>query len=165
MSREIIEVYCPGVCLGHGTAAAVGGWGAVLKFKGMVKIFSGGIPENTTPVTRHRAELLACLYALQQLKIKSADYPIVVFSDSKYLIDHFSQKCFAWWENNGWRTVSGDPIANMDLWRDLIPFYVFYDLIFEYRSLDDPNIKQAHELAQKEALALAKKGAERGLHY
>ena len=152
MPEDKIEIFCDGACQGNGTANAIGGWGAVLQFQDRKKEFSGKITAElfrigTVPITNQRAELLAGLNALKQ--IKSADFAIMLYSDSKYLTDCFNQKWFARWEENGWVNAAKEPVANIDLWKELIPFYVFYDVTFEYRSDEDPGIKRAHELAQK----------------
>jgi len=147
MPEDKIEIFCDGACQGNGTIDAIGGWGAVLQFRDRKLEFSEKISVGTIPVTNQRAELLAGLNALKQ--IKAADFAIMVYSDSKYLTDCFNQKWFARWETNGWVNAAKEPVANIDLWKDLIPFYVFYDVTFEYRSEEDPGIRRAHELAQK----------------
>jgi hypothetical protein len=41
-------------------------------------------------------------------------------SDSAYVINCMTAKWFLGWRRKGWRTSSGDPVANRELWEKLI---------------------------------------------
>jgi ribonuclease HI len=63
--------------------------------------------------TNNRMEMQAAIEAL--LAVKKVDCPILVLSDSKYLIGC----CTKWmtgWKANGWKR-KGDPLKNLDLLR------------------------------------------------
>lgn len=62
-------------------------------------------------------ELQAAIEALEFAKPHAG--PIEVYADSKYVIDGIT----GWvhnWERNGWRTKDDKPVANADLWRQLL---------------------------------------------
>lgn len=64
--------------------------------------------------TNNRGELLGALYALHRF----TNVPLVVYSDSNYLVKGIT----SWvkgWKRNGWRTKEGKPVLNKDLWEKL----------------------------------------------
>ncbi len=66
--------------------------------------------------TNQRMEVTAVLRALEALP-----GPLLVVSDSTYVVNCFHQKWWAGWERRGWRNTQGKPVANQDLWRQLLP--------------------------------------------
>jgi ribonuclease HI len=105
---KIVEIYTDGACKGN---PGVGGWGALMRFKGREKELFGG--ELAT--TNNRMELTAVIQALTALKEKST---IKLYTDSQYV----QQGITEWienWERRGWRTANNKPVKNCDLWRTL----------------------------------------------
>ena len=111
-SPKVVAAACDGACSGN---PGPGGWGALLRFAdGSVREF-GGAEANTT---NNRMELTAALTLLEQLAVLPRDPGLSIRTDSKYLIDGFS----TWingWKRKGWRTASGSPVLNRDLWEAL----------------------------------------------
>ena len=62
--------------------------------------------------------LQAALVLLEQLKDLPCHPNLTIRTDSRYLIDGFS-KWMAGWKRKGWRTASGSPVLNRDLWEAL----------------------------------------------
>jgi ribonuclease HI len=60
-------------------------------------------------------EVTAVLRALQSLP-----GPIHVISDSTYVVNCFRQQWWVGWKRRGWRNSQGKPLANLDLWQDLL---------------------------------------------
>lgn len=89
-----------------------GGWGYVIKHNGNVIENSKGY-RNTT---NNRMELTGVIEAL---KVVPAQNPIVVHSDSRYVVAAFNEKWLSGWIRRGWRTSAGDAVANKDLWVQL----------------------------------------------
>ena len=89
-----------------------GGWGYVIKQNGNVIENSKGY-RNTT---NNRMELTGVIEAL---KVVPAQNPIVVHSDSRYVVAAFNEKWLSGWIRRGWRTSAGDTVANKDLWVQL----------------------------------------------
>jgi ribonuclease HI len=47
--------------------------------------------------------------------------PLQVISDSTYVVNCFRQRWWEGWKRRGWRNSQGKPVANQDLWRELLP--------------------------------------------
>jgi ribonuclease HI len=90
-----------------------GGYGVVLIFQGRRKELSQGFQKTTN----NRMELRACIAALESLKKSAA---IVIYSDSRYVVDNISKGHAHRWRSNGWITLAKKPVENADLWRLLL---------------------------------------------
>ena len=78
--------------------------------------FCGDSGETAT--TNNRMELVAAIEALGAVATHGYGGPVVVFSDSRYVIDGI-EKWLAGWKRNGWKTASKTAVKNDDLWRAL----------------------------------------------
>ncbi|WP_406238859.1 ribonuclease HI [Acetobacter orientalis] len=107
--QSIVEIWTDGGCRPN---PGPGGWGVLLRFKGVEREMSGGELETTN----NRMELTAAAEALESLK-----RPCVVHlhTDSEYVRNGITRWHTGWVRRN-WRNASGDPVANMDLWRRLL---------------------------------------------
>jgi ribonuclease HI len=65
--------------------------------------------------TNQRMEVTAVLRALQSL-----DGPLHVVSDSTYVVNCFRNRWWVGWKRRGWRNAQGKPVANQDLWKELL---------------------------------------------
>ena len=103
-----VEIYTDGACKGN---PGPGGWGAVLRYKGMEKELSGGEPMTTN----NRMELMAVIEALSALKRPCA---VTLFLDSEYVRKGITEWIHGW-KAKGWRTAAKQPVKNVDLWQKL----------------------------------------------
>jgi ribonuclease HI len=106
--RPNVTIYTDGACSGN---PGPGGWGAILTSGPHRKELSGG--EAAT--TNNRMELLAAITALEALKRPSR---VDLHTDSEYVKNGIS----AWihgWKRKGWRTSTGQPVKNVELWQRL----------------------------------------------
>ncbi len=103
-----IEIFTDGACSGN---PGPGGWGAVLRYNGVIKELSGGEAETTN----NRMELLAAITALEALKRPSR---VDLHTDSEYVKNGISQWIHGW-KRNGWRTSAKQPVKNAELWQRL----------------------------------------------
>lgn len=109
---RVVAAACDGACSGN---PGPGGWGCLLRFEdGTVQEFGAADPATTN----NRMELTAALTVLQKLKQLPLHPDLAIRTDSKYLIDGFS-KWMPGWKRKGWRTASGGPVLNRDLWEAL----------------------------------------------
>jgi ribonuclease HI len=46
---------------------------------------------------------------------------VEIVSDSTYVVKCFHDKWYAGWLRRGWKNSKGDPVANRDLWEQLLP--------------------------------------------
>jgi ribonuclease HI/uncharacterized phage-like protein YoqJ len=98
-------VYTDGACLGN---PGPGGWAWAVPEGAHA---SGADPQTTN----QRMEIRAALEAVETLP-----GPLEVISDSKYVVQCFTDRWFAKWEANGWKTSNRTPVLNQDLWRPLV---------------------------------------------
>ena len=107
-SADKIIIYTDGACSGN---PGKGGWGAVLMFKNHYKEISGFEAQTTN----NQMELRAVIEALKIIKNSN---PIVIYTDSKYVMEGIT-KWIIGWKNNGWRTANKKPVKNCELWQEL----------------------------------------------
>ena len=108
MSADTIYIYSDGACKGN---PGPGGWGALLVADGHRKEICGGEPNTTN----NRMEMTAVIRALELLKRPST---VEVHTDSQYVQKGISEWLPGWKQRN-WRTASGKPVKNQDLWQRL----------------------------------------------
>jgi ribonuclease HI len=108
VSTTEVEIFTDGACRGN---PGPGGWGALLNYDGTKREISGA--EGHT--TNNRMELLAAISALEALK---RPCKVVLTTDSVYVRDGIT-RWLAGWKRKGWRTASGSPVKNQDLWQQL----------------------------------------------
>lgn len=73
--------------------------------------------------TNQRMELRAVLEALQWAFTPETEDDIYICSDSAYFCNCYFDKWYINWENNGWVNSKKEPIANKDLWEQIIPYF------------------------------------------
>ena len=117
----IIEIFTDGAAKGN---PGRGGYGALLRFNGVVKELSEGFRMTTN----NRMELLAVIVALESLKTNK--FPVHIYSDSKYVIDSISKKWVFNWAKTGFKGKK-----NKDLWLRYLAVHPKFDLILPLRLL------------------------------
>jgi len=108
MTGKRVQIFTDGACSGN---PGPGGWGALLRWKGVEKEMSGGARDTTN----NRMELTAAIRALESLK---RAVPVDLYTDSTYLRDGITRWLPAW-KANGWKTAARKPVKNQDLWQRL----------------------------------------------
>ena len=106
--QSVVEVHCDGACSGN---PGPGGYGAILRCRGVEKELSGGSPDTTN----NRMELTAALEALRQL---TRPCDVTVTTDSQYLVKGMTEWLQGWQRNN-WKNSKKEPVVNRDLWEAL----------------------------------------------
>ena len=117
---DIIEIYTDGSSLGN---PGPGGYGIVMKYKGIRKTASKGFEKTTN----NRMELMAVIDALRLLNDAARDKEIHIYSDSKYVIDAVEKKWVFGWEKKGFKDKK-----NADLWRQFLNKYPFHKIVFHW---------------------------------
>jgi len=103
-----VDLYTDGACKGN---PGVGGWGVLMRFGEREKELFGGEPDTTN----NRMELTAVIEGLRGLKRACA---VRVHTDSQY-VQKGIQEWLGNWKRKGWRTSTGQPVKNQDLWQTL----------------------------------------------
>jgi ribonuclease HI len=98
-------VYTDGACSGN---PGPGGWAWAVSTDWYA---SGGVAESTN----QRMEITAALEAVGAL-----DRPLVVVSDSTYVVNCFRDRWWESWLAKGWVNSKRQPVANRDLWEPLV---------------------------------------------
>lgn len=114
--KEVI-LYTDGACSGN---PGVGGYGAILMYKGKERVISGA--EGMT--TNNRMELMAVIKGLEALK---EPCKVDIYSDSAYVVNAFLQDWITNWQNNGFKTSKGK-VLNIELWQKLIELCASHDV-------------------------------------
>jgi len=105
-----VTIYTDGACSGN---PGKGGWCAILGYKGVEKVLSGG--ELLT--TNNRMELTAVIRGLAALK-EPCD--VTVYSDSAYVVNAVQNNWVEDWQRRHWRTASKSDVKNVELWEQLL---------------------------------------------
>ena len=134
-------MYTDGACKGN---PGRGGWGVLLRYKGIEKILYGG--ESLT--TNNRMELTAVIQGLMALKRSGC--AVTVISDSKYVLTGITE----WmpnWKKRNWKTAAKKPVLNEDLWRKLDELAVQHKIKWEWVKghSGHPENEKADELANR----------------
>ena len=103
-----VEIFTDGACSGN---PGPGGWGAILRYRGVEKELSGAEPETTN----NRMELMAAIAALEALK---EPVEVDLYTDSEYLKRGITE-WLPQWKARGWKTAAKKPVKNADLWQRL----------------------------------------------
>ncbi len=98
-------VYTDGACSGN---PGPGGWAWAVS----AAHFASGPAARTT---NQRMEISAAYEAVRALP-----GPLVVVSDSTYVVKCFNDGWWRGWLKKGWRNSKGEPVANQDLWAPFI---------------------------------------------
>lgn len=115
-----IHIYTDGSALGN---PGPGGYGIIMEWvgKNYIKEFSKGFRYTTN----NRMELLAVIDAIAMLKKEKMD--IIVFSDSKYVIEAVEKKWVFGWEKKNFKDKK-----NPDLWRQFLKLHSKHQLRFQW---------------------------------
>ena len=120
----IIRYYTDGACSTNGTWQ--GGWSMVCVAKNHITSVGGFEPKTTN----NRMELKGFLQALidaydavveeEDDELNCTQYCFEICTDSAYIHNCFKQKWYESWERNGWRNAKKEPVANRDLWEEIL---------------------------------------------
>src|ERR687896_192856 len=155
-----VELWCDGACSGNGRESAAGGWAAVLIFDrpvqgagaaasmlereikrltepGLVSIDLGNgrpmramaIWGNESPSTNNRMEIMGLLEGLRALKRPTR---VQAHVDSTYVMKAFTNRWLDGWQRRGWVNSQKKPVANRDLWEQLLVAAEPHQLEFTY---------------------------------
>ena len=122
MSRKPhVRIFTDGACSGN---PGPGGWAAIIDVNGERRELSGA-EERTT---NNRMELIAVIRALESLTEPSR---VHVVTDSQYVALGMTRWIHSW-QRKGWKTASGAPVKNRDLWQALLDHSQRHEVTWEW---------------------------------
>lgn len=135
-----ITVYTDGASRGN---PGPGGYGIVLMSGEHKKELSEGFRHTTN----NRMELLSVIVALESLK--GANHQVLIYSDSKYVVDAVEKKWVFGWVKKGFKGKK-----NEDLWMRFLKIYPKHHVRFQWIKGHDGNMfnERCDELAVEAAL-------------
>ena len=104
--KPAVEIFTDGACKGN---PGPGGWGVLLRYGTTEKELYGG--ERQT--TNNRMELMAAIEGLKALKKACS---VTLTTDSQYVRRGITE-WLPGWKRKNWKTASGQPVKNQDLWQ------------------------------------------------
>ena len=120
MFEPQVHIYTDGAARGN---PGPGGYGIVMEWVGKPyrKEFSQGFKHTTN----NRMELLAVIEALR--KLKNPNTQVLIFTDSKYVVDSVQKGWVFNWEKKGFREKK-----NPDLWKQFLKEYRKHQVQFKW---------------------------------
>lgn len=103
-----------------------GGYGVIIVEDGQPRELSGGYRHTTN----NRMELMGCIVALTDLA--AVDKPIVVHTDSQYVVNGISKGWASSWRKRGWLKADRQPALNADLWGRLLDLIEGREVTFQW---------------------------------
>ncbi len=117
-----VEIHTDGACLGN---PGPGGYGVVLRYGESRRELSGGYRLTTN----NRMELMAVIKALEAL---NRPCPVILHSDSRYVVDAIEKGWAKKWQANGWRRNKRELALNPDLWQTLLELCARHQVQFRW---------------------------------
>ena len=148
MESDEVELFADGACSGN---PGPGGWGVLLRCRGHVREISGGEFQTTN----NRMELSGVIAGLSALKKPCR---VMVTTDSQYVKNGMTTWIRSW-KKNGFRTSSGQPVKNEDLWRELDRLAALHEITWHWvRGHDGHPENERVDLLAREAISSVRKG-------
>jgi ribonuclease HI len=122
MEKDKIIIYADGGCIDN---PGPGGYGVVMLHGDKRKELSAGYRLTTN----NRMELTACIAALKTLKFPCS---VVVFSDSRYVVNGIEKGWARRWKSKGWMRNALEPAENADLWAQLLELCANHTVEFSW---------------------------------
>ena len=121
-----IFAFTDGACSGN---PGPGGWGALLQAKeGETVTKERELKGGEAMTTNNRMELMAAISALEALAKPTR---LTVVTDSAYVKGGITE-WMAGWKRKGWKTSTGKPVKNEDLWRRLDEAAARHDVTWQW---------------------------------
>lgn len=117
-----VQIHTDGACLGN---PGPGGYGVVLRMGDHERELSGGFRLTTN----NRMELLAVIKGLETL---TRPCRVVLYSDSRYVVDAMEKGWAVKWRANRWQRNKRERAVNPDLWARLLDLCATHDVEFRW---------------------------------
>ena len=116
-----VTIYADG---SYKPAINFGGFGTLVSSEGHGLLIYGGFPGDSN----NRMELTGVLSALRRLVVPCE---VLVVSDSQYVVNGLNG--YIWnWATNGWKNSKGQPVANRDLWEEMLMYCQYHHITTQW---------------------------------
>ena len=125
--KQKVYIYSDGSA--KGTSDGPGGYGTIVRYMTENNKIDRVMEytEGFKVTTNNRMELMGTIIGLESLTQPS---DVIIFSDSKYVVDAFNHDWISNWLSNGWVTANRQPVKNTDLWKRLLEAKKPHDCTF-----------------------------------
>ena len=122
-----VDIYTDGACSQAGASSGPGGWGMYIDDGSVAGMKKYGSALGTT---NNIMELTAFVEALRF--VNGRPYKTInIYTDSAYIVNCLKQGWYKNWRNNGWRNAKRQPVANKELWVELLGLWEFLTVATE----------------------------------
>jgi ribonuclease HI len=154
-----VEIYTRGCALRREDEVRglrVGGYAAVLVRDETPETVAGAQPS----ATNNAMELRGVIEGLQALERRSQ---VIVYTPSKYVL-HGATRWLSGWKRGNWRTRSGKPVKNREMWEALDRAMNAHAISWRFLSRDErgEHSEEAAQAARREAEEAIQEKARRG---
>jgi len=141
-NKQVI-IYTDGACIRN---PGPGGYGVVVFSGGNREEYSAGYKKTTN----NRMEVLAAIIGLETLKEPSK---VMLYSDSRYLVDAIEKGWVKRWQANRWMRNKREKALNIDLWKRLLEAVGKHDVKFLWTKghAGNPENERCDQLASRAA--------------
>ena len=116
-----MRIYTDGATSNNGRSGAVGGWAfVIINDDDTIYCEDSGRIENAT---NNICEMTAIMRACMRATMINEEAYYTIYSDSAYCINCYKQKWYKKWIQNGWINSKKQPVANQNIWEQLIIFF------------------------------------------
>lgn len=126
---QTVQLYSDGSALNN---PGPGGYGTIVKYLDekttnvtKTEEFAEGFPATTN----NRMEMLGAIVGLESLTSPSN---VTITSDSSYLVNGIKKDWLANWKQNNWKTSTGKPVKNIDLWKRIDSLLALHNVEFKW---------------------------------
>ena len=116
--QKLINLYTDGACRTNGSWA--GGAGLYVELEKSKEYFYYCALETTNNIMELKAFHFALHYSYFYGDL---DTEVNVYTDSAYVVNCLKNGWFVKWETNGWLNSKKEPVANRELWEEILGLY------------------------------------------
>ena len=153
------EIYTDGATSNNGCKSAIGGWAFAIWKDGSLINKNSGYVKGATNQQMELTAIIKGLNTVEEMrKIEFDVNEVVVYTDSAYCQRCYAENWYMNWLWNGWLNSSKRPVANKELWEQLIPF--FMDKTISLVKVKGHSNDERNQMVDKMAVQARLNGAE-----
>lgn len=114
-----MKLYVDGACSGN---PGPGGYSCIVlnSNEELIETLSGGEAHTTNNIMEMKGLINALRWCNNN---HSTEHKYIIYTDSAYLHNCIHNKWYIKWRKNNWKTTSNQPVANKELWIEILDLY------------------------------------------